>query len=128
MRQESMSSYLVSSPVFPYAEDHGGRHNWNSAQPLRDILCRAEVGHKPVNTVIPVAKGQPGGCRLKEGSKSFLVIEYPPPEAKLPARFSAPTGPWAFLRAPGLCVAQPGNLDTPGPLPSIFLVEAAQYL
>lgn len=124
-----MSSYLVCSPVFPYAEDHGGRHNWNSAQLLRDILCRAEVGHEPVNTVIPVAKGQPGGCRLKEGSKSFLVIEYPPPEAKLPARFSAPTEPWAFLWAPGLWVAQPGNLDTPGPLPSIFLVEAAaRYL
>ena len=43
--------------------------NWGSAQPLRGTIFKSEEGHQPVDTVIPVAESQPGGCRLKAGSK-----------------------------------------------------------
>lgn len=39
--------------------------NQGSAQLLRDTLCRAEVGREPVDTVLSIAKGQPGGMQAQ---------------------------------------------------------------
>ena len=45
---------------------------WGSAQPLSDSLCRAEVCHEPMDTVIPVAKGQPGGMQAQSRLRAPL--------------------------------------------------------
>lgn len=70
-----MSSYLMCSLNQYFLRTHCVRNlmlgtvvagsTWGSAQPLRDTLCRAETGQELVDTVIPVAKGPPGGMQAQ---------------------------------------------------------------
>lgn len=67
-----------------------GDTNWGSAQPPRSTLCFwAEEGPEPV---IPVAKSQPGACRLRAGSQLQPLESSCLPSAGHPRILDLPAG------------------------------------